>query len=78
MPKTPPNPNYRILTVKDLRNFLTMFQAQGQITDDTEIWLSSDEEGNDFGPLVQCSRNGEVQMGCEPDKSKLTLYPISI
>lgn len=67
-------------TVAELINLLRAWMDNGQITPSTEVWLSSDEEGNSYSPLVEIHYpNGEslVNLGCEHDKSKVTLYPIS-
>jgi len=41
-----------------------------------EIWLSSDEEGNSYSPLM---RFGDlVNFSVETDKKRITLYPSSM
>ena len=64
------------LTVKDLIDVLGKFEQQGQITMDTEVWLSSDEEGNAYSPLMRF-KDGVFNIGIEQDKSRITLYPSS-
>ena len=66
------------LTAKELKNLINRMIKSGQIRENTEVWLSSDEEGNDFGPLVKFKDNGEYNVGVEKDKSRLTLYPVSV
>ena len=63
------------LTVRDLFELVIDFRKQGKITLDTEIWLSSDEEGNSYSPLM-CFKNGVYNVSAEKDK--LTLYPSSM
>ena len=71
-----PNPKVKTLKVKDLKAMLREFKKQDMITDDTEVWLSSDEEGNDYSPLVKIDQ--QFNVGVEEDKSKVTFYPISM
>ena len=64
------------LTVGDLKKILNSFKRLETITDQTEVWLASDEEGNSYSPLMRFS-GGMVNIGLEDDKSRLTLYPSS-
>lgn len=69
------NTKLKIMTVKNLKTILTKLKKQGQLTDNTEVWLSSDEEGNSFSPLALdpgCSIGIEDYPG---KPSHLTLYP---
>jgi hypothetical protein len=63
------------VTVGGLKRMLNGFIKQGQITNKTEIWLSSDEEGNSYSPLILV--DGGINAGVEKDGSKFTLYPSS-
>jgi hypothetical protein len=63
------------LKVKNLEGMLREFKRQAMITAETEVWLSSDEEGNNYSPLARIDNCYNV--GVESDKSKLTLYPLS-
>lgn len=63
------------ITVKDMLHLLNGFKANGHITDDTEIWLASDEEGNSYSPFM-AFKNGSLNAGV--NKEKLTLYPSSM
>ena len=63
------------LTVRDLIDLLDYYKKNGEITDKTEIWLSSDEEGNSYSPLMQF-KSGLYNVGVE--KKKFTLYPSSM
>lgn len=63
------------LNVKDLIELLEDYKKDGEITDETEIWLSSDEEGNSFSPLMQF-KSGLYNVSVE--KKKFTLYPSSM
>ena len=66
-------PNIRNITVKELEEIIANFRREGQINDDTEVWLSSDEEGNYYSPFVMV---GDM-INASTDDGKLTLYPIS-
>ena len=62
------------LTVGDLIELLDCYKKQGEITDKTQIWLSSDEEGNIMSPLMQF-KSGIYNVSVE--KKRFTLYPSS-
>ena len=64
------------LTVGDLGRIIASLKKEGRVTSKTEIWLSSDEEGNSYSPLMQFN-DGSLNVGCEEDTSKFTLYPSS-
>ncbi len=66
----------RRLTVGDLKELLDEFIKEGAISENSEVWLSTDEEGNSYSPLMRF-KNGTFNVGLEPDKSKITLYPSS-
>ena len=66
----------RKLTVGDLKKLLNQFKREGRLTDSTEVWLSSDEEGNEYSPLMRF-KSGQFNVGLEKDGSKVTLYPSS-
>lgn len=60
----------KVLRVKELVTLLRTLLKQGTIHANFEVWLSSDEEGNSFSPLLD---NPEVSMGVE--RNKLIFYP---
>ena len=64
------------LTVGDFGRIVADLKREGKITSKSEIWLSSDEEGNTFSPLMRF-KDGCLNVGCEEDGSKFTLYPSS-
>jgi len=68
-------PKITTLTVRGFIQVLESLKRQGQVTDSTEIWVSSDEEGNSFSPVIRVG--DELNIGTEEDKSKLTIYPSS-
>jgi len=63
----------RRFTVKNLISCLRRLEAQGQLTMDTEVWLSSDEEGNHINPFV--SIHNLVNAEIEEDKSRIVFFP---
>ena len=60
----------KVLRVKELVALLREFLRQGLVHANFEVWLSSDEEGNSFSPLLD---HPEVSVGVEGNK--LIFYP---
>ena len=46
--------------------------AEFEVRDDFEIWLSSDEEGNEFLPMPA---NPEFSLAVDEDGKKVILFP---
>ena len=61
------------LTVRGLKKLLEQLCKQRTISENSEVWLSSDEEGNSFSPLLDDS---EISMGVEGNK--MIFYPSSM
>ena len=61
------------LTVRGLKKLLEQLCKQRTISENSEVWLSSDEEGNSFSPLLDDS---EISMGVEGNK--IVFYPSSM
>jgi hypothetical protein len=59
-----------IMTVKDLKQILT--ELTKEVDANFEIWLSSDEEGNEFLPMF---RNIELSMSVDKDAKKIIFFP---
>ncbi len=57
-----------IMTVGLLKSILAEFKVQ----DDFEIWLSSDEEGNEYLPM---HANPQWSLAVEEDDKRITLFP---
>lgn len=70
-PKKKDRVNVR-LTLKDLAVISTRLGAKPEF----EIWLSSDEEGNSYSPLMQFGDT--VNFAVEEKKKRITLYPSSM
>ena len=59
-----------IMTVRSLLKKLKEFKPE--ISDDFEIWLSSDEEGNEFLPM---SKNSELSIGIDTNGKRIVFFP---
>ena len=46
--------------------------AECGVQDDFEIWLSSDEEGNEFLPMLA---NPELSLGIDASRKRVVLFP---
>ena len=68
------NGKIRTLNVTELRGLLNALENQGKITPKTEVFLSSDEEGNSILPLI-CA-NGTYNV--EPSKERIVLFPAHV
>lgn len=62
-----------VITVAGLKELFTEFQDK--ITDNFQIWLSSDEEGNQFMPML---KNPELSFAIDPDNRRVVFYPCSL
>jgi len=60
--------NTSIMTAVSLLDALAESGAQ----DDFEIWLSSDEEGNEFLPMPA---NPELSLGIDAGRKRVVLFP---
>ena len=59
---------FQVMTVGVLKSLLTEFEIQ----DDFVVWLSSDEEGNEFLPMLA---NPEWSLAVDKAKRKVTFFP---
>ena len=59
-----------VMTVASLRKLLDEFD--GEICDDFQVWLSSDEEGNYFSPVFE---NPRLCLAIEPQEKRIILFP---
>jgi hypothetical protein len=62
----------QIMTAAQLRQLLTELVKSKEIDDDFEIWLSSDEEGNEFLPML---KNTEFSLAIEKDTKRIKFFP---
>ena len=60
----------KIMTVASLKKLLDEFG--NEIADDFQVWLSSDEEGNEFLPMYE---NPQLCLEIDKDEKRITLFP---
>ena len=63
-------PEQKIMTVASLKKLLDEFG--NEIADDFQVWLSSDEEGNQFLPVFD---NPQLCLAIEPGEKRIILFP---
>ena len=59
-----------VMTVDALKKLLSEFS--NEISDDFQVWLSSDEEGNQFLPMYD---NPRLCLAIEPEEKRIILFP---
>jgi len=59
-----------IMTVTSLKKLLDKFG--NEIADDFQVWLSSDEEGNQFLPVFD---NPRLCLAIESEEKRIILFP---
>ena len=59
-----------IMTAAGLKQLLQEFS--NEITADFQVWLSSDEEGNEFLPMY---RNSELCLAIDSGHKRIILFP---
>jgi hypothetical protein len=59
-----------IMTVASLKKLLE--KIENEIEDDFQVWLSSDEEGNEFLPVYD---NPQLCLGIDKDEKKVIFFP---
>jgi len=62
--------NQETMTLRDLRQLLARLSKE--FDGDYQIWLSSDEEGNEFLPML---RNTEFSLAVDKETKKIIFYP---
>lgn len=62
--------NQTIMNVAEFKKVLN--EIGNEIGDDYEIWLSCDEEGNEFLPMF---RNIELSMAVDKDTKRIIFFP---
>ena len=60
-----------VMNVVELRNLLS--ELKNEIADDYQVWMSSDEEGNEFLPM---SQNPELCLAIDKDAKRIILFPL--
>ncbi len=59
-----------VMTVASLKKLLN--ELKSEIGDDFQVWLSSDEEGNEFLPVFDDPR---LCLAIEPREKRIILFP---
>ena len=59
-----------IMTVASLKKLLAKYG--NEITDDFQVWLSSDEEGNEFLPMLE---SPQLCLAIDPGQKRIALFP---
>ena len=62
--------NQNIMTIGSLKKLLEKIETE--LSDDFQIWLSSDEEGNEYLPMFE---NPNLCMGIDKDEKKVIFFP---
>ena len=60
----------KIMTFASLKNLLN--QIEHEVSNDYEIWLASDEEGNEYLPM---SKNTGVSLAIDKEAKRVIFYP---
>ena len=59
-----------IMTVASLKKLLE--QLRNELSDDYQIWLSSDEEGNEYLPMFE---NPRFSLAVDKEAKRIILFP---
>ena len=59
-----------VMTVASLKQLLN--ELGNEISDDFQVWLSSDEEGDQFLPVYD---NPRLCLAIEPEEKRIILFP---
>jgi len=59
-----------IMNVADLKKLLN--EIGNEISDDYQVWMSSDEEGNEFLPMLE---NTEFSLAIDKDEKRIIFFP---
>jgi len=61
----------RVMNIAELKKLLG--RIGNEVGDDYQVWLSSDEEGNEFLPM---SQNPELCLAIEPETKRIIFFPM--
>ena len=61
----------KVMNIAVLKALLT--EIGKEVGDDYQVWLSSDEEGNQFLPMPQ---NPKLCIELDPDEKRIVLFPM--
>ena len=62
--------NQKIMNVAALKKLLN--EIGSEVCDDWQVWLSSDEEGNEYLPMFE---NPELCLAIDKEAKKIIFYP---
>ena len=62
--------NQTIMNVGALKKFLD--EIENEVGDDYQVWLSSDEEGNEYLPMFE---NPELCLAIDKEAKKIIFFP---
>ncbi len=60
-----------VMNIAELKKLLG--KIENEVSNDYEIWLSSDEEGNEYLPM---SQNPELCLAIEPETKRIIFFPL--
>ena len=63
------------MTVDDVAKMLRLLKKEKLVTGKTKMMMSTDEEGNNFNPMIMVDGQYNVGVPNEEDGDVLTLYP---
>ena len=61
---------HNIMTVASLKKLLE--KNENEISDDFQVWLSSDEEGNEFLPIFE---NPQLCLAIDKEAKRIIFFP---
>ena len=64
------NENNKAMTIVHLQQVLAVLAKE--VGSDFEIWLSSDEEGNEILPMLE---NQQFSLGIDKEQKRVVFYP---
>ena len=64
------NDNNKAMTIVHLQQVLAVLAKE--VGSDFEIWLSSDEEGNEILPMLE---NQQFSLGVDKEQKRVVFYP---
>jgi len=67
---THPNPLYSNMKLGSLRRILS--ELANEIGDNSEVWLSCDEEGNEILPMPE---NEKLSIGIDKENMRIVFFP---
>lgn len=59
-----------VMTIASLKKLFDEFK--NEITDDFQVWMSSDEEGNEFLPMLE---KAEYCLAIDKDEKRIIFFP---